>query len=112
MNSRVSGGPDEGLRAGLAEVASTGVTGKNRRGGWLAAGIVVAAAAGMTWAWAAGAFSASPPGAGEPGAPAPATAAVVREDIAAVTPVAATLGYAGSWTVTGQGGGTLTWLPQ
>jgi multidrug efflux pump subunit AcrA (membrane-fusion protein) len=36
---------------------------------------------------------------------------VVREDLSAVTPVAATLGYAGSWTVTGQGGGTLTSLP-
>ena len=45
------------------------------------------------------------------GAAAPATAAVVREDIAATTPVTATLGYAGSYTVTGQGGGTLTWLP-
>ena len=29
-----------------------------------------------------------------------------------MTPVAATLGYAGSWTVTGQGGGTLTSLPR
>jgi hypothetical protein len=28
-----------------------------------------------------------------------------------VTPVTATLGYAGSYPVTGQGGGTLTWLP-
>jgi hypothetical protein len=37
---------------------------------------------------------------------------VRREDIAASTPVAATLGYAGSYAVTGQGGGTLTWLPQ
>ena len=27
------------------------------------------------------------------------------------TPVTATLGYAGSYTVRGQGGGTLTWLP-
>jgi hypothetical protein len=27
------------------------------------------------------------------------------------TPVNATLGYAGSDTVTGRGGGTLTWLP-
>ncbi len=44
-------------------------------------------------------------------APATATAPVVRQNIAAATPVAATLGYAGSWTVTGQGRGTLTWLP-
>jgi hypothetical protein len=42
----------------------------------------------------------------------PATQPVVREDLAAQTPVTATLGYAGSYTVTGQGGGTLTWLPQ
>jgi hypothetical protein len=64
-------------------------------------------------AWAAGAFSAvSPPAADGRGALALATAAVVREDIAAVTPVGATLGYAGSWTVTGQGGGTLTLLPR
>jgi hypothetical protein len=81
---------------------------------WRVAGVaVVVAGAGVMSAWAAGAFSAaSSPGAGGRGALAPATAAVVREDIAAVTPVAATLGYAGSWTVTGQGSGTLTSLPQ
>jgi multidrug efflux pump subunit AcrA (membrane-fusion protein) len=38
--------------------------------------------------------------------------AVVRENLSAVTPVPATLGYAGSYTVTGQGGGTLTSVPQ
>jgi hypothetical protein len=36
---------------------------------------------------------------------------VVRRDLSAVTPVTATLGYAGSYSVAGQGGGTLTWLP-
>ena len=36
---------------------------------------------------------------------------MTRQDIAATTPVTATLGYAGSYTVRGQGGGTLTWLP-
>jgi hypothetical protein len=36
---------------------------------------------------------------------------VTRQDLTATTPVPATLGYAGSYTVTGQGGGTLTWLP-
>jgi len=41
----------------------------------------------------------------------PATAAVTRQDITATTPVTATLGYAGSYLVRGQGGGTLTWLP-
>jgi hypothetical protein len=36
---------------------------------------------------------------------------VTRQDLSAVTPVTATLGYADSYPVTGQGGGTLTWLP-
>jgi multidrug efflux pump subunit AcrA (membrane-fusion protein) len=40
----------------------------------------------------------------------PATQAVTRQDLSATTPVNATLGYAGSYTVRGQGG-TLTWLP-
>jgi hypothetical protein len=77
----------------------------------VAAGLVVVLAAGMVSAWRAGVFSAAAsPGAGPRGGP-PATAAVTRRDIAATTPVSATLGYAGSWTVRGQGGGTLTWLP-
>jgi hypothetical protein len=114
MSWRASGGRDGGLQAGAVAVAGVGVTGRRRRGGWLAAGIaVVVASTGVLSAWAAGAFSAvSSPEASGRGALAPATAAVVREDIAAVTPVAATLGYAGSWAVTGQGGGTLTLLPQ
>jgi hypothetical protein len=36
---------------------------------------------------------------------------VTRQDISATTPENATLGYAASYTVTGPGGGTLTWLP-
>jgi hypothetical protein len=36
---------------------------------------------------------------------------VTRQTLTSQTPVDATLGYAGSYTVTGQGGGTLTWLP-
>ena len=38
-------------------------------------------------------------------APAPATAAVTRQDLPAIMPVTATLGYAGSYLVRGQGGG-------
>jgi hypothetical protein len=41
----------------------------------------------------------------------PATTAVTRQDITAITPVTATLGYAGGYLVRGRGGGTLTWLP-
>ena len=36
---------------------------------------------------------------------------MTRQDLVSQTPVDGTLGYAGSWTVTGKGGGTLTWLP-
>ncbi len=81
-----------------------------RKGAALIAALAVLAA-GAAWAWRAGVLS--PPaasGAGTPGPP-PATAAVTRQDITATTPVTATLGYAGSYSVRGQGGGTLTWLP-
>jgi multidrug efflux pump subunit AcrA (membrane-fusion protein) len=84
-----------------------------RRGGrWMALGVVVVMAAGAVAAWRAGAFSpAASPAAGQQGTPVPATAAVTRQDISATTPVTATLGYAGSYPVSGQGGGTLTWMP-
>jgi hypothetical protein len=72
--------------------------------------LTVLAAAGAGVAWTAGAFNAHDPS-GNGGAAAPATQAVAREDLSSVVPVDATLGYAGSYTVLGQGGGTLTWLP-
>jgi hypothetical protein len=74
-------------------------------------GIVGVLAAGSASAWRAGMFSAAASSGAGQGAPAPAIQQVVREDLSARTPVAATLGYAGSYTVTGRGGGTLTWLP-
>jgi len=73
--------------------------------------VVVVLGAGAAGAWRAGAFStASSPLAGMQRAT--ATRPVVRVDLSATTPVPATLGYAGSYTVTAQGGGTLTSLPQ
>jgi hypothetical protein len=84
---------------------------RHRPWGWAALGIVMAVTAGAVLAWRAGAFSpAASSGTGR-GAPAPATAAVTRQDLSATTPVTASLGYADSYLVTGQGGGTLTWLP-
>jgi hypothetical protein len=113
MSGTISRGREAGQRAQAIPAAEAAVPGRRRRGVWVAAGIAVVLAAAAVSAWGAGAFSAAAsPGAGQPGAPAPATAAVAREDIDAVTPVAATLGYAGSFTVAGQGGGTLTWLPR
>jgi multidrug efflux pump subunit AcrA (membrane-fusion protein) len=78
---------------------------------WAAAGVVVVLAAGAISAWRAGAFSRPAPSAGGQGAAAPATQPVVRTDLSAQTSVNGTLGYSGSYTVDGQGGGTLTWLP-
>jgi hypothetical protein len=81
------------------------------RGRWAAVGIVIVVAAGAVSAWRAGVFSpAASSGAGQ-GAPPPATQPVTRQDLSATTPETATLGYAGAYAVTGQGGGTLTWLP-
>jgi multidrug efflux pump subunit AcrA (membrane-fusion protein) len=113
MSGTVSPGREAGQQAEALAAAGAGGARRRRRGGWAAAGLVVVlVAAGAAAAWRAGVFSpAASSGAGERGAPAPATQAVTRQDIAATTPVNATLGYAGSYTVTGQGGGTLTWLP-
>jgi hypothetical protein len=74
-----------------------------------ALGIVAVLAAGAAEAWTF--FPPTSSGAGSQGLPPPATAAVTRQDITATTPVTATLGYAGAYSVRGQGGGTLTWLP-
>jgi hypothetical protein len=80
------------------------------RGRWVALGVVVVIAAVAVSTWQAGMFSPAAPSRAQ-GTPAPATAAVTRQDLTATTPVTATLGYAGSYPVTGRGGGTLTWLP-
>jgi hypothetical protein len=83
--------------------------GRRRRTVALVVLVVIAAGAGV--AWSAGAFGSRNASGTGPGLPPPATQPVVREDLSATTPVAATLGYAGSYAVTGKGGGTLTWLP-
>ena len=76
----------------------------------MAAGLAVAA--GALAGWQAGALSPAASSASRRAATAPpATRPVLRTTIAATTPVAATLGYAGSYTVLGLGSGTLTWLP-
>ncbi len=110
MSETVTRGQEAGQQAEVLAAAGTRET--RGRGRWVALGIVVVVAAGAVSAWRAGVISpAASSGAGQ-GAPAPATAAVTRQDIAATTPLTATLGYAGSFPVTGRDGGTLTWLPQ
>ncbi len=80
-----------------------------RRVGAVVMLVVIAAGAGV--AWSAGAFGSRGSSGSGPGLPAPATQPVLREDLSATTPVTATLGYVGSYAVTGRGAGTLTWLP-
>jgi hypothetical protein len=105
----VSRGREAGQQADT--LAAAEARGSRGRGRWVALGIVVMVAAGAVAGWRVGVFSpAASSGTGQ-GAPAPATAAVTRQDLSAVTPVTATLGYADSYTVAGRGGGTLTWLP-
>jgi len=90
-----------------------GLTPRSGRGRRAAAGAAaVMVAVGGVAAWRAGVFGRDgvPVTAAEGAAP-PATQAVTRQDLAATTPLTATLGYAGSYTVTGRGSGTLTWLP-
>jgi hypothetical protein len=99
--------------AGQAEAPTAArVRGSHGRGRWVALGVAVVVAAGAVAAWWAGVFSpAATSGPGQRGAAAPATALVTRRVLSATTPVTATLGYAGSYMVTGRGVGTLTWLP-
>jgi hypothetical protein len=110
VSETVPRGREAGQQAEV--LAAAEARGSRGRGRWVALGIVVVVAAGAVSAWRAGVLSpAASSGAGGQGAPAAATAAVTRRDIAATTPLTATLGYAGSYPVTGRGGGTLTWLP-
>ena len=107
-----SGQTGEALPGDLGTTTTTAAAARRGRVRWAAAGaVVVLAAGGAASAWAAGAFSAASSSGGGQGAAAPDTQAVVREDLSAQTSVDATLGYAGSYTVTGKGTGTLTWLP-
>jgi hypothetical protein len=75
----------------------------------VAAGLVVVVGGGLAVAWAAGAFSSGAAPANG-GLSAPATQPVTLRSLSSQTPVSATLGYAGSYTVIGHGG-TLTVLP-
>jgi hypothetical protein len=75
------------------------------------AAVLVLVLLGVGIAWAAGAFRSQNSSGTGLGVPASATQAVVREDLSSQVPVTATLGYADSYTVRGQAGGTLTWLP-
>lgn len=101
-----AGQPPEGLAARQVRTSRG-----RRRSGRVVTAAVAVAAAGVLSAWRAGWLSpAGSSGPGQQGAP-PATAEITRQNLSATTPVSATLGYAGAWTVRGEGSGTLTALP-
>ncbi|MGA3150846.1 MAG: peptidoglycan-binding protein [Streptosporangiaceae bacterium] len=112
MSGTVSPGQAPGRRAGA--VITPDEAGRAHRAGrrrWIAAGVVILlVAAGLVAAGVSGAFS----GSGNAAASNPyptSTATVTQQSLSSQTEVDATLGYAGSYTVTGQGQGTITWLP-
>jgi hypothetical protein len=107
--------PASGGQPGFPDRGSVppGPDGRRRPRGLIALGVVVVLAAGAVSAWRAGVFSAAAPsGPGAAGTAVPITRTVTRQDLSATTPVSATLGFAGSYPVTGQGSGKLTWLPR
>src|ERR1700733_1913843 len=117
MADRECGGPAGAPVAGHAASvpdslrARAGARGHGRLR-WVVPGVAaVLVAGGVLAAWRAGAFSRPAASGGGRGAAAPATQPVLRANLSVQTPVAGTLGYAGSYAVTGAGGGTLTSLP-
>jgi hypothetical protein len=114
MSGTVSHGHAAGQQAEtVADTVAGGAPGRGRGrrvAVWLV--VVVVLAAGGVAAWRAGVFrSNGSPGSSSGSVAAPATEPVVQRDLSETTPVNGTLGYAGSYTVTGKGSGTLTWLP-
>ena len=87
---------------------------RRSRRGRQAAGLVLALlvlGAGAGVAWSEGVFQSHGSPGTDQGAPPPATSTVARQGLSSQVPVAATLGYSGSYTVQGKGGGALTSLP-
>jgi multidrug efflux pump subunit AcrA (membrane-fusion protein) len=114
----VSGAVSSGRAAGeLAGAAGPPGAGGDRRGAgrrWAAAALAaLLVAAGVAGAVISGVFgdSGSPGGGAASSGYKTSTATVKRQTLTSQATVNATLGYAGSYTVTGKGGGTLTWLP-
>jgi Putative peptidoglycan binding domain len=100
-------------QTGAAMAAENRAARRRTRRRWVAVVVVVLiVAAAAVGAGVAGAFSSSgSPGAAAGGSDKTSTAAVQRRSLSSQTQVSATLGFAGSYSVTGQGSGTITWRP-
>jgi hypothetical protein len=111
-----SGQADTQTSAGVS-VAAGPEPGRGRRRGRRVlvggAAVAVVAAAGVAVA-VTGPFAGAGHAGGGPAAGGgypTSLSAIARRLLQSQTSVSATLGYAGSYTVTGHGGGTITWLP-
>jgi len=115
VSETVPRGGEAGQQEDPAANAAPAVTRRGRRGRQAAAIVlalsVLGAGAGAGVAWPEGAFRSPGSSGTAQGAPPPATWTVTRQDLSSQVPVNATLGYAGAYTVLGQGGGALTSLP-
>jgi hypothetical protein len=109
MSKTIFQGRDAARQARASGAESEATARRRVPVGLVAAGLVVVVGGGLAVAWAAGALS-SGTASGNGGLSAPDTQPVTLRSLSSQTPVSATLGYAGSYTVTG-GGGTLTVLP-
>ena len=110
MSKTVPQGPDAALQPDSPTAVEAKATLRRRIPISLAvAGVAVIVAGGLAVAWREDAFS-SDASSGNNGLAAPQTQPVTQQALSSRTPVNATLGYAGSYAVTGHGG-TLTSLP-
>jgi Putative peptidoglycan binding domain len=103
---------DSQAAGGVAAEAGAGRGGRRRRRGVLlaaAAAAVAAAAVAVTGPFAGAGHRGG--GAAAGGYPVALSAVTRRPLLESQNRVNATLGYAGSYQVSGQGGGTITWLP-
>ena len=112
MSETTSRGHQETSQRADREDIAVAARPRSTRRRWMAATVVlVVLGAGAGAAWYAKASHSNGSSGGNTGAAPPQTDPVTRQDISATTSESATLGYAASYIVTGQGGGTLTWLP-
>lgn len=114
MSGTVSRSGEASQQEDALSTTAHGAARRSRRGRRAAAVVltllVLGAGAGV--AWDEGVFRSHGSSGTSQGAPPPATSPVTRQDLSSQAPVAATLGYSGSYTVQGQGqGDVLTSLP-